>query len=411
MMDEEVQDETVYAMIEGIGNEVLVASVLGLTLAVLVLSWYSTNLTSTQTRLSTVRVNRRRVALNRFPGCSSRDRNLNQQEEAGSARQESPGRSPTPQADVGRPGADVVATEGVVDEVLVDTSMEDAPIMNQRVPLDNLPEVAGDDQSADVTSNASIDGTEPAAVSAEAESINGVNSVQEIIGSTGSNAETSETGDSQPITTSAEPASSHQEERTERTPIEETTNSDEPSQLNSAEDNRDISIRIKFLNDNERLVRAKTSDTVVEFKRNNFGAELSENKLVRLIFNGQVLQDNNTLESYGIVNNTAIHALISDIPSIQPETTPQPNVLVFNAGVLLVPLFVIILLFLWYLRFGHPELFNITSTLSLGSITGVFVYCLSAQRRLQPPQRNSQRQYGVNVGMNINAPPQHADRN
>lgn len=78
-MDEEVQDETVYAMIEGIGNEVLVASVLGLTLAVLILSWYSTNLTSTQTRLSTVRVNRRRVALNRFPGCSSRDRNLNQQ--------------------------------------------------------------------------------------------------------------------------------------------------------------------------------------------------------------------------------------------------------------------------------------------------------------------------------------------
>ena len=131
--------------------------------------------------------------------------------------------------------------------------------------------------------------------------------------------------------------------------------------------------------------------------RRHFATELANNKLVRLIFNGQVLDDTRTLLQYNVVNDTTIHALITDSATPTNQTS-QPDVVVFNAGVLMVPLFIIILGLLWYLRYEYPALFNLTSTVSLASITLVFFFCIFTQNRPPPPPINRQRRYGVNFG-------------
>lgn len=49
-------------------------------------------------------------------------------------------------------------------------------------------------------------------------------------------------------------------------------------------------IKIKYLNDDLKLVEGKPSQTIGDFKRKHFVPELAANKLVRLVFNGQVRQ-------------------------------------------------------------------------------------------------------------------------
>ena len=58
-------------LVEGVGNEVLVALLFGFVSVLILLAWYSTNLTSSQARLTNVRVQRRGITLNRLPGSST----------------------------------------------------------------------------------------------------------------------------------------------------------------------------------------------------------------------------------------------------------------------------------------------------------------------------------------------------
>lgn len=45
--------------------------------------------------------------------------------------------------------------------------------------------------------------------------------------------------------------------------------------------------------------------------RRHFNEELSSNKLVKLIFNGQILEhENDTLQQYGLFDNCVVHCLI-----------------------------------------------------------------------------------------------------
>jgi len=133
--------------------------------------------------------------------------------------------------------------------------------------------------------------------------------------------------------------------------------------------------------------------------RCNFAAELSSNKLIRLICNGQVLQEQRTLQHYNIINNMAIHALINDsVNRDEPPTRPTPDTPMLETGNLMVPLFAFMLCILWYLRYDHAELFNITSTISLIGITSVFICCFIAQRRSGPPTNlDTRRNIHVNT--------------
>lgn len=75
-------------------------------------------------------------------------------------------------------------------------------------------------------------------------------------------------------------------------------------------------IKIKYLNDDMKVAEAKPSQTLKEFKKQNFETELAANKLVRLVFNGKVLQpDGASLKSCGLFDNCVVHCLVHNMPA------------------------------------------------------------------------------------------------
>lgn len=76
-----------------------------------------------------------------------------------------------------------------------------------------------------------------------------------------------------------------------------------------------FSVKLKFLDDSERIVETSLVETVASFKRVNFADAVSNGKVVRLIFKGQLLRDENrSLESYGVHHNCVIHCHIGSRP-------------------------------------------------------------------------------------------------
>lgn len=74
-------------------------------------------------------------------------------------------------------------------------------------------------------------------------------------------------------------------------------------------------IKIKYLNDDMKVVEARPSQTLGEFKKQNFVTELAANKLVRLVFNGKVLQpDGASLRSCALFENCVVHCLVHNMP-------------------------------------------------------------------------------------------------
>ncbi|XP_076302885.1 transmembrane and ubiquitin-like domain-containing protein 1, partial [Lasioglossum baleicum] len=89
----------------------------------------------------------------------------------------------------------------------------------------------------------------------------------------------------------------------------------------SATDANEISIKLKFINDDQKMVTGSLKELLANFKRRHFQTELDAQKLVRLIFNGRVLQpDNQTLERCGLYNNCVVHCLVH-----QPRPNPVPS--------------------------------------------------------------------------------------
>ena len=103
-----------------------------------------------------------------------------------------------------------------------------------------------------------------------------------------------------------------------------------------------VTVRLKFLNETQKDVSASLVENVGQFKRRYFSEEMSSNKNVRLIFNGQVLRDeNSSLRSCGIFDKCVVHCLIhqgptqapsspgghslSHSPNTQPKTTAAPG--------------------------------------------------------------------------------------
>ncbi|XP_064595112.1 transmembrane and ubiquitin-like domain-containing protein 1 isoform X2 [Liolophura sinensis] len=147
----------------------------------------------------------------------------------------------------------------------------------------------------------------------------------------------------------------------------------EPSVLQEIElSDGNIRVKLKYLNDTQRLVQTNPLETIGQFKRTHFGPELAANKLVRLIFNGQCLQnDTSTLQSYNIRDNCTVHCLVTEA---QHQSTPPPtdtrNDL--DIGIFMFPLFAVFLATIWYFRFAYRQYFNAMTTFSLVGITFLF---------------------------------------
>ncbi|XP_034986125.2 transmembrane and ubiquitin-like domain-containing protein 1 isoform X2 [Zootoca vivipara] len=145
-----------------------------------------------------------------------------------------------------------------------------------------------------------------------------------------------------------------------------------------------IVLRLKFLNDTERLARVHPEDTVGTLKRTHFPGQ---EQLVRLIYQGQLLRDDSqTLSALHLAHNSVVHCHIS-----QNRPLPAPThgngapadaaQAALNVGSLMVPLFVLMLGALWYFQLQYRHVFTATATTCLAGLTLVFSFVAFAVYR------------------------------
>lgn len=152
---------------------------------------------------------------------------------------------------------------------------------------------------------------------------------------------------------------------TEPSPSEDTPNDTE----------RNMVLRLKFLNDTERVAQVNPEDTIGYIKRTYFAGQEHQ---VRLIYQGQLLQDDaQTLSSLNLSDNCVLHCHISQhaTRAVPAGTRAADQVHVaLNVGSLMVPLFVLMLSVLWYFQFQYRQFFTTPATASLVGITIFFSF-------------------------------------
>jgi len=178
---------------------------------------------------------------------------------------------------------------------------------------------------------------------------------------------------------------------TESEPSTSTAEAEGENTVQKEEDK--ISIKLKYLNDEIKTVNAYLNETIGNFKRRHFNAEL-ESKLIKLIFNGQILgDDKKSLSQCGLFSEAVVHCLIlSKRNAIHPvanaissaSRSPQTNASLLNPtplewngtlfiyilGMVLVSL---TLVFCWYCRIQYSSYFSWYSTIGLIIMTSLFL--------------------------------------
>jgi hypothetical protein len=158
-------------------------------------------------------------------------------------------------------------------------------------------------------------------------------------------------------------------------PTEETTEGPDPSAPNQQEGEEEgIRIRLKYLNDDQRLVHGRLQEPLGDFKKRHFRVELSNQKLIRLIFNGQVLQsDEQSLQRYGLYDNCVVHCLVQNQQTGNRQNTQiNASPPEWNLGFILYTLISAVLGLAWVMRYQYSHLFSLTSTAFLVGLTMLF---------------------------------------
>lgn len=138
----------------------------------------------------------------------------------------------------------------------------------------------------------------------------------------------------------------------------------------SSSSQRNMVVRLKFLNDTERTAQVQPQDTIGYIKRTYFAGQEQQ---VRLIYQGQLLQDDaQTLASLNLVHNCVLHCHISQHAGRGAAGGPRPADQVqvaLNVGSLMVPLLVLMLSVLWYCQIQYRQFFTAPATASLVGVT------------------------------------------
>lgn len=153
--------------------------------------------------------------------------------------------------------------------------------------------------------------------------------------------------------------------------FEETDSGQEPTGSTVAQT---MVLRLKFLNDTERLARVRPEDTVRFLKRTFFPGQEHQ---VRLIYQGQLLRDDTqTMSSLHLTDNCVLHCHISQHATPQMPAgarVDQVNA-ALNIGSLMVPMFVLMLVLLWYFQIQYRQFFTASATVCLTGVTILFSF-------------------------------------
>ncbi|CAI5446382.1 unnamed protein product [Caenorhabditis angaria] len=121
-----------------------------------------------------------------------------------------------------------------------------------------------------------------------------------------------------------------EEEEEESTRVEENMNENEELEEEEEEneevpqeDQEKVLIRLKFMNDTEKETFYPLTLTIGQYKKAEFFSNgNNNNSVVRLIYQGQLLRDDNrTLESYGLKSGSVLHCHISSTPYTRASTS------------------------------------------------------------------------------------------
>ncbi|XP_062906756.1 transmembrane and ubiquitin-like domain-containing protein 1 [Mobula hypostoma] len=150
----------------------------------------------------------------------------------------------------------------------------------------------------------------------------------------------------------------------------------------SAQDSSMV-MRLKFLNDTERIVQVRPEHTIGHIKRTQFPHQEHQ---VRLIYQGQLLgDDTQTLSSLHITGNCVVHCHISQNATPQSPAgshAAENTDTTLNIGGLMLPLFLLMLSILWYYQINYRHFFTPPATISLVGITILFSFvAFGAYRR------------------------------
>ncbi|KAM6422030.1 transmembrane and ubiquitin-like domain-containing protein 1 [Rhynochetos jubatus] len=134
-------------------------------------------------------------------------------------------------------------------------------------------------------------------------------------------------------------------------------------------------LRLKFLNDTERLARVRPGDTVGALKRAHFPGQEQQ---VRLIYQGQLLRDDSqSLAALHLAPNSVLHCHVcqhSPAPPAAPRASTGLAPAALDVGSLALPLFVLLLAALWYFQLQHRHVFTATATTCLAGLTLLFSF-------------------------------------
>jgi energy-converting hydrogenase Eha subunit C len=135
-----------------------------------------------------------------------------------------------------------------------------------------------------------------------------------------------------------------------------------------------LRITIKFLNETQKLISANANDTISKIKRLYFADELSNNKIIRFIYQGRELQDSETLHTCNIRDQTIIHCQITTQRHSIPNQINNIDTFSFlDISFSFILFSTIILASIWYLRIKYRVLFTPISTIILILITILFL--------------------------------------
>ena len=142
-------------------------------------------------------------------------------------------------------------------------------------------------------------------------------------------------------------------------------------------------------------MEASLLEKIGAFKRRNFTQEILANNIIRLIFNGKVLkEEENTLQSYGLFDKCVVHCLVhpqqpgqqqqlqqqqqqqqqqhAGVPQQQDNQMRQQDEEDFDLSDFFIPILGAALVVLWYFAFTYSSYFNFMSTSALIGLTSLY---------------------------------------
>lgn len=156
-------------------------------------------------------------------------------------------------------------------------------------------------------------------------------------------------------------------------------------------------IKVRFINETSLEIKERLSESLGRFISKHLQNHLNlvgEDR-VKLIYNGRVLGRNQstTLEELGLTDNCVIHCLVQRAPDAESNENQNLNqggragnladnagaaalddILDFDVSNICLPLLGSVLVIIWWCQMIYSQYFNLTSTVSLVSLTILFLF-------------------------------------